>query len=689
MILANTFQESLARLTNNERSAVSLALLQYLADPTHPSLSVHQIDRVADKRFRSFRASLDLRVIVHLLDGESLICYAGHHDDAYEWARRRQIVSHPTTGSVSIVVIPEVAQPPVSQVRRPNPQQTPALFGHLPDDILLRCGLTNEQLPYVRAVCDEDALLALCAVLPGEVAELLLNAYGGELPPVPVVEPVADPFRHPDTLRRFMTVTSRAELEAALSDRWESWTVFLHPEQRRLVQRTYAGPARVAGSAGTGKTVVALHRAARMAELHPGERILLTTLSDALAAALARKLNILLATDPRRREQIEVVSLDTLVTQIARQQQIPPALPLDSALLEKLVRVEHDPASRFTVSFILSEWLRIVDPWQLNDWESYRDFKRHGRMRRLNVDARAAVWQSIARIHARLTTAGVRTSAGLYATVTKQIGAQPSRYAGVVVDECQDLTPYQLRFLAALMHDRLAGLYFAGDSGQQIFQQPFSWKSIGVDIVGRSALLKVNYRTSHQIRRLADTLLDDSIVDVDGNPELRTGTHSVFSGPQPVVHVAATVIAEAEYVGAWIATRHAHGIPSHEIALIVRSSEQLERARAAAQVAKVAFVVLDERLAVKTGHVSILTMHLAKGLEFRSVAVMACDEGILPDNSRFFSDDPAELNAINDSERQLLYVAMTRARDELVLSAAGTPSEYLVDLEEMAARGKL
>ena len=155
------------------------------------------------------------------------------------------------------------------------------------------------------------------------------------------------------------------------------------------------------------------------------------------------------------------------------------------------------------------------------------------------------------------------------------------------------------------------------------------------------------------------------------------------------MHVAATVIAEAEYVGAWIATRHAHGIPSHEIALIVRSSAQIERARAAAQVANVAFVVLDERLAVKTGHVSILTMHLAKGLEFRSVAVMACDEGILPDNSRFFSDDPAELKAINDSERQLLYVAMTRARDELVLSAAGTSSEYLVDLEEMATRGKL
>jgi superfamily I DNA/RNA helicase len=586
-------------------------------------------------------------------------------------------------------VIPEVVHPPAPQVERPSPQPKPALFGHLPDDILLRCGLTTDQLPYVRAVCDEDALLAFCALLPGEVAERLLNAYGGDLPPVPEAEPVADPFLHPDTLRRFMTVTSRQELEAALSDRWESWTVFLHPAQRALIGRTFNGPARVAGSAGTGKTVVALHRAVQMATSAPGERVLLTTISDPLARALEQKLAILLASTPQLREQIEVLSIDAVVQQLARRIGVARALPLDPLLLEKMMHSEQRAVPRFSVEFLLGEWHSVVDAWHIRDWEGYRTFKRLGRMRRLNEAARRDIWQVMERIIAAIGTNGARTSAMLYSEVTRQIANQPARYAAVIVDECQDLTPYHLRFLAGLMNNRLAGLFFSGDTGQQIFQTPFSWRSVGIDIRGRSTLLKINYRTSHQIRRLADTLLDADIGDVDGNPEGRGGTHSVFSGPQPEFIRAASIVAEAQAIGAWIKQRIGSGIPAHEICIIVRSQSQLARAQAAAQESGAPHALLNEQLVIQNGQVSLLTMHLAKGLEFRSVVIMACDADVIPDMSRFYSEDASEIQALNASERQLLYVAMTRARDELVVSSAGLQSEYIVDLDTVAARNRL
>lgn len=685
MHLADTFHPSLNRLTQHESGLVFSAMLKFLDNPQHPSLSVHQLDRVSDPNFRSLRASSDIRIIFHLLDGRALFCYAGHHDDAYDWAARRRISTHPRTGAV---VIRETIEKEIFINTGGTNNTQPALFAHISDDILLRCGLTDDQLPLARAARDDDAFLLLCETLPSETAERLLDLYSGILPTDESAETASDPFDHPDTLRRFMSVTSREELEAAFAEHWEAWTVFLHPEQRRLVSRRYAGPARVSGSAGTGKTVVALHRALRMALDNPDERILLTTISDALATALANKLNTLTATHPRAREQIEVVALDTLAARIEAQQRMPPALTEQLGFVEQTAAHIVPHRSRYTATFVAAEWHQVVDAWQITSHAQYLDFKRNGRLRRLSPVQRGEVWSLLEQISARVSAAGIRTTAQRYGAISAQLRERPARYAAVIVDEAQDVTPYHLQFLAALMHDRLGGLFFAGDTGQQIFQMPFSWSAAGVNIRGRASLLKVNYRTSHQIRRLADSLLADEIMDVDGNPESRRATHSVFSGPPPVVHVAGTVIAEAEYVGAWVRQRIQHGIAAKEIAIIVRSAAMYERAKAALEYAGVTAAVLDARLVVPPQAVAVVTMHLAKGLEFRSVVVMACDDDVIPDISRFESDDPAELNAVNDSERQLLYVAMTRARDELLLTAARRASEFLVDLEAIAARGK-
>jgi superfamily I DNA/RNA helicase len=227
---------------------------------------------------------------------------------------------------------------------------------------------------------------------------------------------------------------------------------------------------------------------------------------------------------------------------------------------------------------------------------------------------------------------------------------------------------------------RSNALFFAGDLGQRIFQQPFSWKALGVDIRGRSRTLRVNYRTSHQIRTQADRLLPPAVTDVDGNSEDRSDTVSVFNGPPPIVHSLKSESEETRLVANWIGERTKAGVLPHEFGVFVRSAAQLDRAGAAVKEAKIAFKILDEHVETTHGYVSISTMHLAKGLEFRAVVVMACDDEIIPLQERIETvGDDADLQEVYDTERHLLYVACTRARDHLLVCGVDPVSEFLDD----------
>src|SRR5262249_46028417 len=157
-----------------------------------------------------------------------------------------------------------------------------------------------------------------------------------------------------------------------------------------------------------------------------------------------------------------------------------------------------------------------------------------------------------------------------------------------------------------------------------IFQQPFSWLALGVDVRGRSRTLRVNYRTSHQIRTNADRLLGPELTDVDGNKENRRGTVSVFNGPLPAVHVCLSAVKEIEIVGQWLSGLAREGLQPHEVGVFVRSDDELDRARNAVKASGLSFKLLDRNVDISSGNVSVGTMHLAKGLEFRAVVVMAC-----------------------------------------------------------------
>jgi len=690
-LIADTFTAAFNRLSGQDQKAVKASVFDLQMDPTGNGLQLHRVDRSKDPHFWSARVNRDVRLVVHRTGESVLVAYVGHHDDAYAWAERRRIEAHPRTGAVQIVEVrervEEIARPATLDLVLPEPKPempAPALFASLDDDALLSVGVPADWLPDVRAA-NEDSFFTLAEHLPAEASEALLEyAATGRLlgepadvliaacvdgrPPAELSEAA---FAHPDTLRRIRPIADQEELEQALTFPWEKWGVFLHPSQRDLVDRSFAGAARVAGSAGTGKTIVAIHRAVRLAREDPNARILLASFSEPLAEAMAKKVLVLAPETGGIVPRITTTSFRGIAEQMFQLEHgVRPRIASDAVLRERLREAAAGVGLKgFSDRFLLSEWSNVVDAWGITSLDAYATVQRMGRKSRLGPNQREQLWPVFERTREALAAERYTTWADVFTGLAATFAGKTSKpFDHIVIDEAQDLAPAELRFFAALAPDRPDALFLSGDMGQRIFQHPYSWASLGIDVRGRSHTLKVCYRTSQQIRRAADRLLPPVLRDVDGAEDERRGIVSVFDGPPPVVRTFSGTAEEAaavrEVVSGWLA----EGVEPNEIGIFVRTPELVGRARAAID-------RLDG-----ADRITTVPMHLAKGLEFRAVAVMACDEGTLPLDERVAdAADEAELDDIYETERRLLYVAATRAREHLLLTGVQPASEYLVD----------
>ena len=697
--IASTFNAALGKLQNQEQKQVKLTVFDFQTEEGLNSLRFHRLINGRDDNFHSVSVNMDLRIIVHQLDGANLLCYVDHHDKAYAWAERRKLEVHPKTGAAQIVEVverveevagegPRLARSASAAPGRPlphsrsEPNAAPQRFPlrDYTSDWLLEYGVPAEWIARLRAA-NEDQLLELAMRLPEEAGEIVLSIATGKVPAKPTPAPAsADPFEHPDAQRRFRRIDSRSEMEAALDAPLDAWRIFLHPSQHKLVGRHYAGPARVAGSAGTGKTIVAIHRAAHLVREDAEAVVLLTTFSPALANALAQAFRRLVQHEPKLMERVRIQPLDEVARGLYRARGGRLYIAEDVAVRQLVLAEAERHDTQVSRDFVWREWDEVVDAWQLMTWEAYETVPRVGRGNPLSAGKREALWRVFGAVREGLGAQGKTSLNQAYAYLADHFAQARNRspFTHFVVDEAQDLSVAQLRLLAAMAGDRPDALYFAGDLGQRIFRAPFSWSSLGVDVRGRSKTLRINYRTSHQIRSQADRLLDPEISDADGNLERRDEAQSVFNGPPPRVERARSEADEASLVADWIVACRADGIAAHEIAVFVRSERELARARLAVGATDLSACELDQRLRTKDDCVTVSTMHLAKGLEFKAVAVMAVDEDIIPDLSRL--ERLGHIEDVYQTERHLLYVACTRARDRLLITCAGEPSEFIEDL---------
>jgi mRNA-degrading endonuclease RelE of RelBE toxin-antitoxin system len=692
--IADSFTKALSKLTAQEQSAIKITVFDLQQNPSAPGLQFHRIDKSKDPNFWSIRSNRDIRVIVHKTESSFLICYVDHHDDAYEWAERRRIETHPKTGAAQIVEVrervEEIAVPvytpasePSAESTRPEQAQLP-LFQDLSGDDLLDVGVPEDWIDDVLQTTEDD-FFDLTDHIPDEAAEALLNYVSTGRLHKPEQAPLgSSPFDHPDAQRRFRVMDNLEELELALDYPWDQWAIFLHPSQQKVVDQKFNGPARVSGSAGTGKTVVALHRAAALWKTDKNARILLTTFSSPLSNALEHKFHVLAGTTKSNVSNVTVLPFEGVARDLFTLAfGHPPRAATKDQIRGALIKVAKDLSiSEFSDRFLVSEWLNVVDAWQISDLEAYRDVPRLGRKDRMGSKQRERVWPIFVKARENLAAQGIDSWPGIYGKVTTHFASSEHKpFSNIIVDEAQDLGVPELRMFAAIADQTPDALFFAGDLGQRIFQEPFSWKGLGVDIRGRSHTLKVNYRTSHQIRQTVDRLLPPLVRDVDGIEEDRRGTVSVFNGPDPEVRIFEFRGQEAEGLAEWVKRVVFDGIEPEEIGIFVRTNNELDRARAVVKQAGQTPLELSDRVEDRNGRISIGTMHLAKGLEFKAVVVMACDDDILPQQSRIESvADETELDDAFETERHLFYVACTRARDRLIVSGVEPASEFFEDM---------
>ena len=554
------------------------------------------------------------------------------------------------------IVVPVYVQTETAAAPKPTAEKKP-LFAEMSDDELLGYGVPAEWLNDVKKAT-EDTLLALADHLPAEAAEALLELATGGKPRVP--QPAAAVGESLRSSRRPAPLPRDGEcrgIAARARFPWEKWTVFLHPEQREWVERDYTGPARVSGSAGTGKTIVALHRAAHLARTHPDARVLLTTFSDTLANALHTKLKRLLSNEPRLAERIDVHSLN--------------------AIGLRLYKAHVGPAT------IAS---REVD--------TRADARGRDCRRRPQV-------QPAFSAH-RMGAGGRCVAVGELGGVSRCRAARPKDPAagGAAQGAVVDLRARSCRAESAQADHPRGAVHLAGGrdlrrartwsstsrswTRRRTSASPISgssppWAAVGPTRCSSPATSASASSSSpspgrpsawtsralaHPARQLPHLPSDPHA----GGPAARPGGDRrgrQQRGPEryglgvqrPAADDSRRSRAKSEEikaVGNWIAEQAKAGVLPHEFGVFVRSAAQLDRARAAAKEAGMPFKILDEHVETTSGHVSISTMHLAKGLEFRAVAVMACDDEIIPLQERIETvGDDADLQEVYDTERHL------------------------------------
>jgi mRNA-degrading endonuclease RelE of RelBE toxin-antitoxin system len=688
--IADTFTDSLTKLTAQEQKAVKTTAFDLQMNASAPGLSFHKLDRAKDSNFWSVRVNADIRLIVHRTTSSILLAYVDHHDDAYRWAERRKIERHPTTGAMQLVEVRERVEE--VEVFRP-PQEAapvdvedtdgPKLFDNLRKVELMSFGVPEEWVDDVRG---------------GDRADLVRHhrapAAGG-------------PGGAPETRRRRTPRAAAACARRSRSLRASGRAAPLPRAHERRGARTRArvpvgemgglspprpGPVRGAllfrpgAHLGLRRDRQDGRRAASGRSPGPDQRRRPRPAHHVFEGARERPQGE--AAAPRRKRARDHAADHRAVD---HQRRLRPVCSLfgqpniaSPALVRSLLAqaAEKVEGHTFSPQFLFGEWTEVVDAWQITTWEDYANVSRLGRKTRIGGRQREVLWSIFEHLRASLSERNAVTWPDVFGRLAEHLSSTEERpFDFAVVDEAQDIGVAEARFLAALVPDRADGLFFAGDLGQRIFQQPFSWKSLGIDVRGRSHTLRINYRTSHQIRAQSDRLLPPALSDVDGNAESRRGTISVFNGPPPEIHVFDSSFEEGEAVGRWVADRLNDGYQPHEIGVFVRASDQLKRVRAALKTAGAPTVELSDRIEAEVGKIAVSTMHLAKGLEFRAVVVMACDDEVIPSQERIETvTDESDLEEVYNTERHLLYVACTRARDRLMISGVEPASEFLEDL---------
>lgn len=678
-----SFFEALTLLPESIQKKARTALTKFEREPTSNGLNFEKLEGLKDQKIFSLRVDLSYRIILARPPTEDvyIVFWVGNHDDAYNWAKKRVLEVHPLSGEIQIFETPDPSSPVEipAQPMAPEKELSRDIFRAFTDLDLRQIGASDETLPLIRSIKDEPALEALQRRFTPQVYEALYMLACGEnfdavLDELGITfgkQYAPDDFKTALELdsnkRQFTVVTDDASLEAMLNEPLAFWRVYLHPSQRKLVQAQFNGPARVLGGAGTGKTVVAMHRAKFLAsQCAENERILFTTFTKSLIHDIKKNLQKICSYDEIRK--IEVIHLDKWAENFLRSKGYKHQVAYDDRhpLRKKLWSQALDEAlnGEFSSDFLREEWEKVIQYHDVTDFTQYAALARPGRQGRLSRIQRKGIWPIFEEYRTLLDENQIWEPADMF-RAARSILTADSLNAGfkhIIVDEIQDFHPQAFRLLRAMVPaDQFPrnDLFLVGDGHQNIYGHHIILGQLGIDIRGRGRRLKLNYRTPEETRRWAVSILhDQEINDLDGGKDSNKGYHSSMSGPEPTFERCDSFDDEVKHIAAWYRRiRKANG--GHVACVAVRTNAEREHYAKALeqQGCRVHEITGDSMDIDDSNQLRLATMHRIKGLEFDHVCLTDCDPSKL-------AKLPADRQP---TERCLIHVAATRTKNSLLI----------------------
>jgi superfamily I DNA/RNA helicase/plasmid maintenance system killer protein len=697
--ISNDFLLAFSNVQKSQQKQVREFIEQFREKPDSSGINYERIESAKGSGLYSVRINQAYRAIVFHPPASSVyvLTWVDHHDEAYRWAEKKKLLVNPLTGALQVLNA-ELPEPPSSPVPAASAAQG-GLFKDVKDKHLLRLGVPEELLPIVRQIESDTDLERAEKSLPQEACEaLFMLASGYTLDEVfdevgkkdeeTKVDPadVATALKNEDSQRRFYVIDEAKDLGEILNAPLEQWRVFLHPKQRRLVGMTANGPVRVLGGAGTGKTVVAMHRARFLAEEvfnKKEDRILFTTFTRNLATDIQENLRKICGVDALSR--IDVINLDAWVSNFLRSHGYRHQVVFDeeenSAWSNAIALAS--PELGLPESFYRSEWEQIVQAQNVTGADQYLKASRIGRGTKLSREMKNKVWPVFQEYRAQLNEQGskeyidlIRDARGLIETKKLTLP-----FRAVIVDEAQDMSAEAFRLIRAIVPESPNDIFIVGDAHQRIYRHRVSLGQCGINIRGRGKKLKINYRTTDEIRRFAVALLEGrSIDDLDGGKDDQKGYVSLTHGRPPDVKTFAHQADELAFLKKHIDQLVGEGSPIESICIVARTKKILENYTAHLKTLGLETYEIKRNAAEQRDRpgLRVATIHRVKGLEFEHMIVVSANEGILPlDQAVKNTEDAIAGRNAETGERSLLYVALTRAKRSAMISAWGKVSIFL------------
>ena len=690
--ISQDFFNSFAALPKSKQNRVMEFLSKFRSNPEANGFNYEKIQNASEPNMRSVRIDDTYRAILIREEGTNvyLLLWVDHHDEAYDWAIRKRCVLNHATGSIQIYEIQEATQEPETSTA---PEEK-KLFASVGDEVLKKLGVPEDLISYARTLTDSsfdaakdklprDAFEALDYVRVGiDPNEVIAELYGDT--DTEKTGDMASALQNPITKMQFYIAEGEEDLKAMMNAPLEKWRVYLHPSQRRIVQKEYKGPARILGGAGTGKTVVAMHRAKELASHCLGnEKILFTTFTENLAADILENLRKICTPDIMK--HIEVVHLDQWVNRYLRAHDYPYTIVYGNPIEEMWKKAETFTGEDFDFpeDFFQEEWETVVQAQNVQTVAEYVKVSRPGRGIRLDRKTRMRVWKVFEEYRALMDAEKVCDSACAMNECAQLVTAGPEvrLYTSVIVDEGQDFGPSAYRLLRAIAgSEHTNDLFIVGDAHQRIYKNKVTLSRCGINVRGRSGKLRMNYRTTEEIRHRAMNVLSGlSFDDLDDGIDDGKGYISLSHGAEPTVTTFDTQEQETIELVKNIRDQIEAGIDPREICVVARTNALVDEYKKYITAAGIACFEVKRKQADDRSRmgVRLATMHRVKGLEFTIVFIVAANKNYVPLKSAVNRTDPTEREAAMMGERCLLYVAMTRAKKMVIISAYGAASAFL------------